>query len=208
MPCTHDQRVQYRGVACLGHERPAMSPTTPPPSAMTVVSRFAPMVTSLSMTEAAVARVLNASPSGRLIDSVVFAVIIVAWFYSFGLLENAHVAIKVGLLVAAYLIVEPGLVSQTGGTIGHHVMGLRVRDADADQRVGFVRATMRGVTRSLLGLFSLLFMFATRRHQAIHDYISRSTVVIEHPEEMNQTNSYRMRTENRSASGDHALILN
>jgi hypothetical protein len=43
---------------------------------------------------------------------------------------------------------------------------------------------MRGLTRSLLGLFSLLFMFVTRRHQAIHDYFSHSTVVIEHPEDL------------------------
>jgi uncharacterized RDD family membrane protein YckC len=119
-----------------------------------------------------------------LIDSVVFAAIIIAWIYSFGLLENAHAAIKVGLLAAACLIVEPGLVSLTGGTIGHHLMGLRVRDAGVDERIGFLRATMRGLARSLLGLFSLLFMFVTRRHQAIHDYVSRSTVVIDHPEDL------------------------
>jgi uncharacterized RDD family membrane protein YckC len=63
-------------------------------------------------------------------------------------------------------------------------MGLRVRDAGVDERIGFIRATMRGLARSLLGLFSLLFMFVTRRHQAIHDYFSRSTVVIEHPEDL------------------------
>jgi uncharacterized RDD family membrane protein YckC len=119
-----------------------------------------------------------------LIDSVVFAAIIIAWIYSFGLLENAHAAIKVGLLAAACLIVEPGLVSLTGGTIGHLLMGLRVRDAGVDERIGFLRATIRGLARSLLGLFSLLFMFVTRRHQAIHDYVSRSTVVIDHPEDL------------------------
>jgi uncharacterized RDD family membrane protein YckC len=119
-----------------------------------------------------------------LIDSVVFASIIIGWFYSFELLENTHAAIKVGLLVVAYLIVEPALVSLTGGTIGHHLMGLRVRDAGVDERIGFIRATLRGLTRSLLGLFSLLFMFVTRRHQAIHDYFSRSIVVIEHPEDL------------------------
>lgn len=117
-----------------------------------------------------------------LIDSVVFTAILLAWFFSFGLLEDAHVAFKISLLTAAYLAVEPGLVSMTGGTIGHHVMGLRVRDAEADEPIGFFRATIRGLARSLLGLFSLLFMFVTRRHQAIHDYLSRSTVVIEHPD--------------------------
>jgi uncharacterized RDD family membrane protein YckC len=119
-----------------------------------------------------------------LIDSVVFTVIIIAWFYSFELLEGAHVAVKISLLVFAYLIVEPVLVSQTGGTIGHHLMGLRVRDAGTDGPIGFIRATLRGVARSLLGLISLIFMFVTRRHQAIHDYLSHSTVVIEHPEDL------------------------
>ena len=43
---------------------PAISPTTPPPSAITVVSRPARLSTSRSMTLAAVASVLCASPSG------------------------------------------------------------------------------------------------------------------------------------------------
>jgi uncharacterized RDD family membrane protein YckC len=117
-----------------------------------------------------------------LIDSVIFIAIICVWFWSFGVLENAHAALKVGLLVLAYLIVEPGFVSVTGGTIGHHLMGLRVRDAAKDQPLGFCRATIRGLARSILGILSLLFMFVTRRHQAIHDYFSRSTVVLDHPE--------------------------
>ena len=42
----------------------AMSPTTPPPSATTVVSRFAPDSTSRSRIDCIVATVLYASPSG------------------------------------------------------------------------------------------------------------------------------------------------
>ena len=128
-----------------------------------------------------------------LIDSVIFIAIICAWFLSFEVLESAHAALKVGLLVLAYLVVEPGFVSVTGGTIGHHLMGLRVRDAAKDEPIGFVRATIRGLARSILGIFSLLFMFVTRRHQAIHDYFSRSIVVLEHPEYLASSEQFQER---------------
>src|SRR5262245_39990274 len=116
-----------------------------------------------------------------LIDSVAFVVLFYLWVFWAGLVENAHLVVKVAPLVAGFLILEPGLVAWTGGSIGHHVMGLRIRDAVADHNIGFVRATVRAAIRVLLGWVSLVFIFLTRKHQAIHDYVSRTVVVLRDP---------------------------
>src|SRR5436190_8207282 len=99
-------------------------------------------------------------------------------------MENAHGALKIGPLVAGFLALEPGLVSWTGGTIGHHLMGLRIRDVVEDRNIGLIRATIRAVSRALLGWVSLVFILVTRKHQAIHDYISRTVVVLRNAAEL------------------------
>jgi uncharacterized RDD family membrane protein YckC len=81
-----------------------------------------------------------------------------------------------------FLALEPGLVSWTGGTIGHHLMGLRVRDALEDRNIGLIRATIRAASRTLLGWISIMFILVTSKHQAIHDYISRAVVVLRNPD--------------------------
>lgn len=117
-----------------------------------------------------------------LIDSVVFVLLFFAWQLSLDLLdEDAHAALKLAPFLLGLLLAEPGLVAWTGGTIGHHAMGLRIRDAHDDRNIGLVRATLRAVLRTLLGWFSLVFILITRRHQAIHDYVSRSVVVLRQP---------------------------
>lgn len=129
-----------------------------------------------------------------LIDSAIFAVIFFVWLLSLEVLENAHVVLRVAPLVLGLVALEPGLVSWSGGTIGHHLMGLRVRDAAGDQNVGFARATIRAAIRALLGWLSLAFILATRRHQAIHDYISRTVVVLENPGQLPERERFLERT--------------
>jgi len=119
-----------------------------------------------------------------LIDSLIFAVLIYVWVFSLDLLEGASVAMKVAPFVAALLVMEPGLVAWTGGTVGHHVMGLRVRDATRECNLGLLRAIVRAAGRSLLGWVSLIFVLVTHRHQASHDYMSGSVVVLRNPERM------------------------
>jgi len=79
------------------------------------------------------------------------------------------------LVVALY---EPLLVSRTGSTVGHHLTNLRVVDNGHGGNVGFLKAVARSVIKGVLGWFSFILMAATRRNQAIHDFLTRSTVQI------------------------------
>lgn len=84
-------------------------------------------------------------------------------------------------LVGVFLLLEPFLVSRTGSSVGHHLFGLRVVDAVDGGHISFGRATLRMLARFLLGLPSLFVIQVTKRHQAIHDLLVRSVVVVPNP---------------------------
>jgi hypothetical protein len=79
------------------------------------------------------------------------------------------------------VLYEPVLVSLTGGTLGHYVTNLRVVDERDQGNVSFLKAVARFVVKGLLGWYSFIVMTATRRNQAIHDLLTRSTVQIRDP---------------------------
>jgi hypothetical protein len=81
----------------------------------------------------------------------------------------------------ALLLYEPILVSFTGGTLGHYFSNLRVVDERNGGNVSFLKACARVVIKGLLGWYSFIAMTATRRNQAVHDLLTRSTVQIRDP---------------------------
>ena len=85
------------------------------------------------------------------------------------------------LVILALLLYEPLLVSFTGGTMGHYFTNLRVVDEGTGGNVSFLKACARLVIKSLLGWYSFVILAATRRNQAVHDLLTRSTVQIRDP---------------------------
>jgi uncharacterized RDD family membrane protein YckC len=113
---------------------------------------------------------------------------IIALFVVFGAvfvaisLRSDTVSRMLGFLVVAVLVLyEPILVSFTGGTLGHTFANLRVVDENHGGNVSFAKALARLALKSLLGWYSFLVMAATRRNQAVHDLLTRSTVQIRDP---------------------------
>jgi len=76
------------------------------------------------------------------------------------------------------LSIEPVLVALTGSSIGHHISGLRVRRANEDKKIGLFRSYFRFLVKLPLGVLSLVSVLTTRRHQAIHDLVSDSIVIL------------------------------
>jgi hypothetical protein len=77
---------------------------------------------------------------------------------------------------------EPLFVSITGGTIGHHLIGLRVVSSTTGKNLNIFASFLRFIVKFFLGSVSVIFIFITRYHQAMHDGLARSLVVIKHPE--------------------------
>jgi len=84
-------------------------------------------------------------------------------------------------VVIALLLYEPLLVSFAGGTLGHYFTNLRVADERDGGNISFPKAFVRFVIKGLLGFYSFAILAATRRNQAVHDLLTRSTVQIRDP---------------------------
>ena len=85
------------------------------------------------------------------------------------------------LVVVVLLLYEPILVSRMGSTLGHYFTNLRVADDRDGGNIGFARACARSLIKAVLGLYSFVILAATRRNQALHDLLTRSTVQIRDP---------------------------
>ena len=88
---------------------------------------------------------------------------------------------KLMLLVGPVLVLEPVLVTLTGGTVGHHLIGLRITRVDGVRNLNFFLALVRFVVKVALGWTSFILVFTTRKHQALHDLFARSIVVYRDP---------------------------
>lgn len=109
--------------------------------------------------------------------AVVFSALLVA---STVAIDSVSRALGIAV-IAALVLYEPVLVSFTGGTVGHHLTNLRVVDDATGGNVGFLKACARLLIKGFLGWYSFVIIAATRRNQAIHDLVTRSTVQIRDP---------------------------
>jgi len=80
------------------------------------------------------------------------------------------------LVVAVILLYEPLQVSRRGATIGHRYAHLRVVDARTGSWPSFGRAFVRLLIKTILGVISFFTMELSRRHQAVHDLLTHTTV--------------------------------
>jgi uncharacterized RDD family membrane protein YckC len=93
--------------------------------------------------------------------------------------QNDNFSRALGVLViAALLLYEPVLVSFTGSTLGHYFTNLCVVDGRSGGNVSFLKACARVAIKGVLGLYSFVILAATRRNQAVHDLLTKSTVQI------------------------------
>ncbi len=96
-------------------------------------------------------------------------------------LQGYYSAISAALIV---FLLEPFMVSQTGGTIGHHLVGIRVISKNQNNNIGIVYAVIRFATKIVFGFLSLISVFITKKHQAVHDLIVSSIVVLDSPKSL------------------------
>ena len=71
-----------------------------------------------------------------LTDWVIAVLVIACWFFILPFLTDFPGQLKVALLAVSWLVLDPVLVSQTGGTPGHHLMNLRIQHKDSGENIG------------------------------------------------------------------------
>jgi uncharacterized RDD family membrane protein YckC len=117
-----------------------------------------------------------------IVDSIILAVVIFGAVMIAVAIRSDNFARPLGFAVAAFwLLYEPLFVSFAGGTLGHIWANLRVVDDRTGGNVGFLKAVARAGIKGALGWVSFVTMLTTRRSQAVHDLLTRSTVQIRDP---------------------------
>lgn len=112
-----------------------------------------------------------------LIDSVLVPVTVFGTLILGDALGVSHPFAKAMLIAAPIFVLEPAFVAITGGTVGHHLMKIRVTRLDGAGKINILAATVRFIVKMLLGWMSFIFVLTTIKHQAVHDLIARSLVV-------------------------------
>lgn len=97
---------------------------------------------------------------------------------------EAHPALRLSLGFlwwGTLLLYEPLMVAWFGGTLGHRLLNLKVVDDRTGANPSVARAVGRFLIKGLLGILSFLTMSFSKRHQALHDMLTSSTVQIRDP---------------------------
>jgi uncharacterized RDD family membrane protein YckC len=115
-----------------------------------------------------------------LIDAILFALVFYVGLLLIGSLQMEDAQRRSFLLIIAVGIVvyEPILVTLLGGTVGHRLTNLRVVDDVSGGNPGLLKAVARALVKDIVGWLSFATMAITRKHQALHDVLARSTVQV------------------------------
>jgi len=119
-----------------------------------------------------------------LVDTVIAVFVIFGWFAVLPLLAEFPWQLKVSILLVIWFVLDPLLVWRIGGTPGHYFMSLRIQDKSSGENIGVLRAVFRALTKLVTGAWSLIFILLTKKHQALHDLIFKTTVVLNNPEKV------------------------
>ena len=112
-----------------------------------------------------------------LVDGVVLLFVILAGTIAYQGEDPRALAVRFAVVLAILLSYEPLLTSQLC-TMGHLMVGIRVRDhSDPTRKISIVRAYFRTVVKILLGGYSFFAMGFNRERRAAHDFVVKSVVV-------------------------------
>lgn len=133
---------------------------------------------------------------GVAIDLILFLVAMVVALQLAVALNNSDISRVIGFgFMAGFFLYEPLMVWLAGGTVGHYLSNLRVVDDRTQGNVSFLKALARVAIKTVLSWYSFISMAAARRHQAVHDLLTRSTVQVWDPAKASPSHYAREREE-------------
>lgn len=122
-----------------------------------------------------------------IVDAVIVIIFMVTASYLFSLVENVPDNVRIGTFIFIFILYDPLFTSFLGGTIGHMIIGIRVKKESNEQKnIFFHEAIIRYLVKSSLGWISLLTVTGHKKKKAIHDHVVGSVVVYAKPDEEEQ----------------------
>jgi uncharacterized RDD family membrane protein YckC len=119
-----------------------------------------------------------------LADSMVIIIFMFVAAYTFSIFNYVPDNARIIAFIFIFVLYDPIFTSLFGGTIGHFMIGLRVkREKNQMKNILFPMAIIRFFVKVLLGWISLLTVSGNKKRKAIHDYLVGSVVVYKSIEE-------------------------
>ena len=113
-----------------------------------------------------------------LVDTIIIIVLMFIVSHIFSSIGKVPDNWKMIALIFIFILYDPLFTSIFGGTIGHMVLGIRVKkERDPTKNILFPMALIRYIFKTLLGWISLLTVSSNTKGKAIHDMIAGSVVV-------------------------------
>ena len=111
-------------------------------------------------------------------DSVVIMIFMFIVAYAFSAFEHVPDNARIIAFIFIFFLYDPIFTSLFGGTIGHFLIGIRVkRENNHKRNIILPLAIIRFFVKVLLGWISLLTFSGNKRRKAIHDYLVGSVVI-------------------------------
>jgi len=111
-------------------------------------------------------------------DSIVIILLMFTASYIFSLFESVPDNARIIAFVFIFILYDPLFTSIFGGTIGHMLIGIRVkRESDEMKNILLPSAILRYIVKAALGWISLITVSFNPKGKAIHDYLVGSIVV-------------------------------
>src|SRR5690242_16652818 len=105
------------------------------------------------------------------IDAFVILLFICIISFIFSFFENMPDYMKIIAFVFIFLLYDPSFTSTFGGTIGHMIIGIRVKRSRNEQKnILFPLAIVRFIIKAFLGVISLITVTSNIKRKAIHDF--------------------------------------
>src|SRR6266545_5365440 len=129
-------------------------------------------------------KVLYATLPRRIKASIIDGVVLLALFILSPLIIGTLTGNDTGLSAIAMftppLLMEPILISFVGFTLGQYLFGIQVVRLDTGGKCPLAASFARYFTKTILGSLSIAYMLFSKKHQAIHDYLAKTLVVLSH----------------------------
>jgi len=111
-------------------------------------------------------------------DSIVLIIFVVIVSSIFEEFENVPNTARIIAFIFIFFLYDPIFTSFFGGTIGHIMLGLRVkREKNQVKNINFPLAIIRFLVKVLLGWVSFLTVSSNTNRKAIHDSLVGSIVL-------------------------------
>ncbi len=119
-----------------------------------------------------------ARAKAMIIDSIVLIILIVTANQVLAGFDVVPDYVRMGVFVLVFFLYDPIFTSLFGCTIGHLVIGIRVkRESNPDKNLLFPLAIVRYAIKLGLGMVSLFTVMSDSKGKAIHDMVVGSVVI-------------------------------